>query len=296
MSEQATAEAPPEVEVPPVRDNVARLYEYSAWVHIGPGADGCEDVNEDEGRVDCSNPTHFHAWCRLPNQLQHRELREKGLAAKARRTRLLRDPESDAFAILEEELDQLARLGDEAKASIVDEILAKTWWRDYQEAVADVRETEGEADEDGEPGKLYEHIEDDQQRFLELSEMAPEDRSEDEYESLRRHLTTYNDLVDERARAIAQPARTTLEALDINALVDKVRDDRIESSSMETFLHTYNIREWALCTLRSKVRPERLFPSVEALEQAAPEVIAEIGRVFTDLEADNNQGTPGKAS
>jgi hypothetical protein len=59
------------------------LFRYSSWVHIGGGAEDCEEAETGT----CADPLHFHAWCRLPNQLQHADIRERALASKARRIR-----------------------------------------------------------------------------------------------------------------------------------------------------------------------------------------------------------------
>jgi hypothetical protein len=79
-----------------------QLFRYSAWVHVGDGAQDCATAE-----IGCTDPGHFHAWCRLPNQLQHEDIRERALAAKARRIRQMRDPEADAHEILELDMAEL---------------------------------------------------------------------------------------------------------------------------------------------------------------------------------------------
>src|SRR3954465_4912909 len=122
---------------PPTKDTDAtkspdQLFRYSAWVHVGAGAERCE-----EGETGpCGNPLLFHAWCRLPNQLQHQEIRERALAAKARRIRQLRDPESDAAQILASDMDELRRVA--SHEDLVDELVRKDWWKRQMEAMGDI--------------------------------------------------------------------------------------------------------------------------------------------------------------
>jgi hypothetical protein len=267
-----------------------RLYTYSAWVHVGPGAQECEAVDEERGENECSNPLHFHAWCRLPNQLQHQEIRERALAAKARRTRQLRDPQSDAYTVLEEEMDQLARVGDVGRQQLIDELVAKEWWRDYLDAGREVTERE---DDDG--SKPFEHIQADQDRFQKLEAMPEADRPKDEHQELERHLSAFNEAVDEAVKRRQQPRRDALADKDINALVDMVRDDRIANEAQAAFMSTFSQHEWLTGTL---TRPggERVFASIDQLAGAAPEVIDALNDVFGDLERNEREGVvPGNS-
>src|ERR1700726_392288 len=87
----------------PAQAEAAKMFRYSSYLHVGPGAEECGHREDGE----CTDPTHFHAWCRLPNKFQHRDLYTKAQAAKARRLRLLNQPDSDASEVLESELDGL---------------------------------------------------------------------------------------------------------------------------------------------------------------------------------------------
>src|SRR4051812_46998613 len=171
---------------PPTKDTDAtkspdQLFRYSAWVHVGAGAERCE-----EGETgSCGNPLHFHAWCRLPNQLQHQDIRERALAAKARRIRQLRDPESDAYAVLESDMDELGRVAN--PDDLVVELANKDWWKRQLEAMADV-----------EPQDASKPAERARDRLNELRAADSDDRPKDEYEELDRHLARFNELVEAR--------------------------------------------------------------------------------------------------
>lgn len=271
------------------------FYIHSSWCHVGPKADECESVNEEAGECSCSDPLHFHAWCRLPNQFEHREILERAMAAQARRARQLRNPETDAAAILEDEMDQLANLGDEAKPIIVEELLGKDWWKHYFQAVREVKEEdEDEARGDDDKTPRWEHVDRDQERFAELRDMSDEDRApfKDEYDELVAHLDAYQALVDERNEAIRQPLREALMERDIASLVDMVKTVRVEAESRSTRQHTYDAWQWLTCTYKQP-NGDPLFESMEVLEKAAPEVLTALQNLYRDLESAIQAGTVG---
>jgi hypothetical protein len=263
-----------------------QLFRYSSWVHIGPGAEDCKEGTEGT----CTDFMHFHAWCRLPNQLQHGEIQEKALAAKARRIRQFRDPDSDAHAALEGELDELARLGDTAKSAIIEEIVKRDWWRDLLQAQRELAEEVIEGTDD----KKYAHIEDDQERFAELERKAQaEERDpsgDEEYRELQKHLQDYADRLEARHTEIAAPKKEALEGRDLNALLDTLREDRINAYSGETLMQTYSEYEWFYGTLVKPPYGERRFKSREQMLSAAPEVIDALRETFEDLEREQQVG------
>lgn len=274
-----------------------QLYRFSTWVHVGPGAEDCEAVDEEQGTNDCSDPLHFHAWCRLPNPFQHRTMREKGLAAKARKVRQLRDADTDAGAILEQDLDRLARRGDDAIDELVDELLQRDWWKDYLDAAGDVREIE-EDDHggEGEPAKKFAHIEDDQRRFDELKAIAAEERPEDEYLELGKHIAAYQEALKQRQDEIRKPKEEALRAKGVNGLLDLVRDERIEAVGTDEFMHVYSKWEWLYGTLRGRAggkQAQQVWTDLAHMEAAAPEVIEAIKETFNDLERTKQQGASG---
>ncbi len=269
---------------------ISQLYKWSAWLHIGPGAEKCEAVNEEQGVNDCSNPLHFHAFCRLPNPFDHREIREAALAAKARRVRLLRDPDSDAAAILEDEIARLAREGDLAKESIVDELLQQDWWRDFLEATAEIREME---DESG--SQIFEHIERDVAKYQREAGDTDEDQLSEELAALRAHITRYNDLIDKRREELTEPRKQALEQRDINSLLDMVRDLRIDADSNEHFSHEYSALQWLAGTFRTP-GGEPMFPSREVMQRADTAIVEGLQETFNDLaKTQQRGGGPGNS-
>lgn len=264
---------------------VERLFRYSAWIHLGDGAGECEHVDEEQGTNACTDPGHFHAWCRLPNALQEEQINEKALAAKGRRARLLRDPQTDANASLEAQLDLIAMEGDAVRDAVIAELLDRERWRDLLRATSEVIDMEEGQDDEGEPALPFAHVREDQRRLDELEALPEEDQQDvhDELVSLRSHLERYNELVLERNKAIVAPKRQALEDLDISDLLDKVRDLRISRDSSTAFANAYSRTVWLWCTLTAP-RGTQVFANGGEMDTAAPEIIDALQRTYDDLQ------------
>jgi hypothetical protein len=226
----------------------------------------------------------FEAFVRLPNDYQHRDIREKALAAKGRRIRQLKHPETDANVVLESELDAVAE-GEGGKEAIIGELLAETYYRDRDDAALDVQEDE-----------KWENIRQDQERWSTLSTTSVDDRSADEWRELTEHIAAYAKAIEERLDAIQKPRRELLEALDLNELVDKARDRRIEAESRRVFNDTYSFFQTYFCTLKlpegfdpERITPDtmprqRYFSSEQDLREYDSRVVAELREAFDVLE------------
>jgi hypothetical protein len=291
MATDTETQQAPGQETPPT---AAQLYKYATWIHLGLGAEDCEALERGEdGEVvsaaACGDRSHFHAWCRLPNQVQHEDIRTKATAAKARHVRLLRDDESDQAVVLDSELDEIRAFAaaDEAgaKAAVVDEILGKEFWKSYTEAMRDVVDQVGD---DGET-KPFEHIEEDQRRFNDLRAMSDEERAGDqaEFDELVQHLARFTDAVNKRHDELRTPEREALLERDLEDLLAMIRNDRVQAAGEKVFMSTYSRWEWLACTL---TRPggEQRFADMAALTQAAPEVLDVLDDTFNDLEQTKN--------
>jgi hypothetical protein len=274
----ATAEQPVTATVSDSTRSTQELFKFSTWVHVGLGAEDCEEG--DTGA--CGNPLHFHAWCRLPNQFQHSDIRERALAAKARRMRQLRDPGTDAYEILEADIADLERAGDTAAA--VDELIGKDWWKRQLEAMGYVEERDE-----------FKTIEKDRERMVELRAMPAEQRPADEMAELERHLHAYAEAVEAERAKLEQPIRDGLEAAELAELIHQVREDRIAAEGSQAFMETYSKWEWLAGTFTSDhpVERRRRFEDVAQLEQAAPEVIDALRTVFGEMETSLQRGPRG---
>jgi hypothetical protein len=251
------------------------LFRYSTWLHVGHGAGDCV-AREGE----CTDRQHFHAWVRLPNQFQHQEIRERALAAKARRIRQLRDPETDACVILEADLDEVRS----DREALVAEIVGKEWWRRHLDAMAAVEEDEE-----------YEHIDRDRERLAEIRGMPEDQQPADELGELDRHFAGYSEKVEARLKELEQPVRDAAEGMDDDELVNQVREDRIAAEGSAVFMDTYAKYQWFAGTYTNAdpVDRRRRFAQLSELEEAAPEVIEALRRAFGELETALQRGPRG---
>lgn len=283
----------------------ASIFKYSEWVHVGPGAEDCKLAvalreNPAAGKTEdlplCSDPDHFHAWCRLPNPYQVRDITEKAQAARARTIRALRDPESDQFAILESDMDTLNEVS--LRPILAEEILDRDFAEHYTEAVSRVLDIEDpnwvqNGDEPAEPAKLYAHIESEQEEYARQTQL-PEDQRDETYSELSRYVAEYSRRVEVELAGIRDPLRENLLSRDIGELVEIARRDRINRRGDEAHLHAWNTWCWYVCTFKPRKRGtpnERYFKDVSTFKYEAPsDVISAIQSTFQQLESAMTRG------
>lgn len=220
----------------------------------------------------------------LPNQFQFEDIRRRALAAKARRVRQLRDPETDAFIVLDDDMDRLRREGDPEE--LIEEIVRKDWWRDHTEATKDARERE-----------RFAHIADDEARYILLEAMPEGERPADEYAELKRTMDAYDEAITQAREERQNPRREALRALPLDNLVEKVRDLRIEAEGDAVFNMTFSKHQLAACTREvddnDKPKRSRYFANVEDVENADPVTIDTLTRAFNELEQQFGRGLAG---
>lgn len=270
---------------PAERRDKASLLRFSDFVHVGAGAKGCEHGEDGE----CEDDEHFHAFIRLPNQFQRESLTEKSDAARARRLRLLRDPESDAATILDGEIEELRRLADHE--ALVEEVVGFDFLKDHLAAMREVAEDEE-----------FLHIEDDRERLRALAAMDDEHRPEDEFRELEKHVLAYTEQVNEARTRIQQPLRDACTDKGIEDLLEMVREERINMACKEAADAAWSQWEWYIGTLRMRVPTKidaaqmRVFPSIDALKAAPEEVIEALRLAFRDIEADAGRSLQNAAN
>lgn len=284
MSATETAPEAPEAEAERSRH---RIFRYSAYVHVGEGAEDCEHAEDGK----CSEPEHFHAWCRLPNPFQVRDISEKARAAQARKLRSLRDPESDAFAVLEAELDEMK--DESLRTVLVEEILDRDFIQDRDEALRAVRDIEDPnaptGDEEGaEAPKLYDNIVQDQEEYARQVAL-PEDQREDDFEELTKTVEGFTRALGDEIDRLQEPKRKTLTEKSMSDLVDMVRRERIEEAGTEAYVHTFNTWQWFVCTYKPRpnnaVPNERVWKDINQFKFDSPsDVIATVQGTFRELE------------
>lgn len=275
-----------------------KLFKWSTWVNVGEGADECEDRYN--GR--CQSEDHFHAWCRLPNGFQVRDITEKAQAAAALRRRTLRKTDSDARIIMEDELDQLrdSASSDEGKDILADEIIDEDFAEDFTRATREVMD-EDDPDftpEDDEPApKRFADIQQNREEYERQRDLPEEQRSED-FGTLEEYLADYSRAVEDRMTEIQKPRKAHLMERDLDDLIDIIRRKRIEEQANEVYLHTFNMWTWYVCTFkpRAKGTPnERVWPDINIMRHhTAPEVIERVQGAFRVLENEAVTGGRGK--
>ena len=281
--EAATVETTPETS-PAEGATPAKMYNYSEYVHVGPGASECEHGTDGA----CQDPTHFHAWCRLPNQFERKSLQDKAAAMKARKLRALRDPESDSRLILDSELEATKVRGD--KEPLIEEIVNQEFLRDQLDALKEVQE---EADGD------YDTIDEDRERKRALEEMPEDDRPEEEFTYLVKRLAEHTEKVNATRDRIQLPRREAVEAKPIEELCDLVREQRMENIANQEHSQEYAKWQWYICTFQPKApdKPgfpsERVWGSIDAFSHAAPEAIQAVTEVVGELEKESSETLKG---
>lgn len=259
----------------------AQLYKWQTWVHVGPDAGNCEDVNEDEGTNECHNPLHFHAWVRLPNPHQWRDIREKALAAKARRMRLMREEGSDLYVITQEEIEGLARRGEAAREQVIDELVQMDWWKHTLSAQRDLM-FEREDPDDEESPLRWEHIDEDRARGREIRSLHEDEQPKDELKLIDERVNAFDKAFEEAKLEAARPLREELEALDISALLDRLWDARVGMEGSRFFDVTFGEWEMVTCTYRAIEGESYWFAPPEL--GRVPEAITEaVQAAFYDL-------------
>ena len=261
----------------------AQVFKYADHVHVGPGAADCPHGTDGQ----CEEAEHFHAFCRLPNQFQHSDIRQRALAAKARRLRQLKDPEADSYQILEADMEILLAEGD--REALVDELVNAEWYKDHLQAVRELQEGEGDKD------SPWATVDKDRERLQQILALDPDRRPAEEQAELERHLAKYDEAVEKTRDAIQKPRRDAMGALEMSELVDLVRKQRIDAEVNSAFMETYSKWEWFSGTTKpttGKLR-ERVFATIDELEQADVEIINALRDTFSELEAALQRGATG---
>lgn len=282
-----------QLQEPAARVSAARMFQYSAYVDVGDGARECEHARDGE----CQDSEHFHAWCRLPNPYQHQDIRAKGLAAKAREIRALKDPSSDEAVVLEQ---SLADANDPAFAeTLVSELVARDWAEDYLDAVRALADDE-----------RYEHIDQDREEFRRLEQdqrLLPEDEQTVDYKRLSAHMITYAQDARDKLTEIQEPKRQELRSRPFSALMELTRAKRIDELANQSFAETYNAWMWFVGTFHVERHPtlgrpyKPMWSEIGHRDRAAtgtmlgeaPEVIEALSTTYNELQVALQRGSAG---
>lgn len=273
----ATPTVPPEAE--PSGDgeakatqSTAELFEYSGFVHVGATAEDCEHAEDGA----CRERSHFHAWVCLPNTFQVRDIVDKARAAKARRVRALRDPESDSGAVLEAELEDI--------------------WRDHRQALIEalgrsaVERELGDIMRELGDDERFAHQQQDAEELRRLRELPDDERDPEEFARLEADVTAYAEqlqkIVDERQdREVERLSR-----LSHDEVLELERSARVDNISTEFYMHTYYT--WSIfvgtrvpCPVDQGFPTQRKFKDPNDLKVAPPEVVVALREKLRELES-----------
>lgn len=298
---EEAVEATPEV---PANDSPSvaemdreELFKWNTWVHVGDGAETCPltaATEQPDYRIGleipaCTDSGHFHAWLRLPNPLQRRDLVDKARAGRARKSRELRDPQSDAAIIIEDELEAIRAVGD--TETLISEVIERHFQEDLAEATNEVMDIESDdtAEEDvqGETPMRYEHIDQDMEE-LRRQEDLPEEQRDSGFAKLREHVGSYHEAIEAALKNIQERRREALRERGMDALMEMVKTDRIELVCTEHYIHTYNSWQWYTCTYKPKASGtpnQRVWGDIQDMTlNASPEAIAAVKATFDILD------------
>lgn len=301
MSTPVMTDDQPQAEAPRAdaeRPNSER-FASTAWVHCGPGADTCEHGSDGA----CKDEEHFHAWVTLPNPFQVRDINEKAKAARARRERMLRNPESDAYVILEAELDELRDAAESGALEIlVDELIDRDFSSDFSTAMRRVQEQDDpnytpSGEEGEEIPKLFANIEQDREEYLRQKALPEDERAED-FEELERTFMAWDEATTAELESITEPRKKELMERPLDDLIDMVRRIRIDAQGNEAYLHAYNSWQWFVCTLKPTQKGkgrERVWRDYNTFRQeSTSEQVTALRTIFDRLES--GLATGGRAA
>lgn len=270
----ATPEAPPEEAshdgAAEATRSTTELFQWSGHVHVGAGAESCEHAEDGA----CADEKHFHGWLCLPNAFQIRDIADKARAAKARKVRALRDKESDSYQVLEMDLDDLRR-------DHYDDLVKALARGEVEKRMADIVRGVAEGDE------RFENHAQDLEELTRLRALPDDERDSEEVERLEADMLAYGEAMQEVIDAETEKEAERLKGMAPDDVVELERRARIDEVGTEAYLHTYYT--WCMFTGTREVgtsqfTSKRKFSHLDALRDAAPEVVTALREKVRELE------------
>jgi hypothetical protein len=256
----------------------AELFQWSAYVHVGAGADCCEHATDGQ----CSEHRHFHCWLCLPNTFQARDIHDKAMAAKARKRRLLlqdgsngREP-SDSYLVLTDALDAWS-VSDETWQALRERIADRRVVAEQPEIIRALKEEE-----------RFEHHGADLEEFKRVANLPEPERDEQQFEALSGAVEEFRIEFEARCKAQYEAELQTLIQTAHDELLESERRWQIDQAASEAFLHHYYTWAYYTCALRPRegdYPTERAFARPESLKTAAPEIITALRETYRSLES-----------
>lgn len=242
------------------------LFKYSDYVHVGAGAAECEHATDGQ----CKDSGHFHAWICLPNTLQHGDMQDKARAAKARRKLAMRDPESDAYAVLEAELSDLLEGDREEVVGMLADFKTR---EEIPEIVSSLNAEE-----------RFEDYGQHREEWRRLSEQSEEARDAEEWDRLNKIVDEYSDALREAITTAEETQAHAIRGMGEEDLREALRKRRIAGESESVSRKVFYTWMAFVCTRKAHRHDDRYFPDMNALKSAPPEAMDVIDSTMDGLE------------
>lgn len=221
----------------------------------------------------------FEAFIRLPNPWQHRKVQDHAAAGRARMVMQLKDKDSDAYAIIEEQLLELVDMSDD---DIIEYLLAKHTPEAVYKAQIELMNLE-DVDANGKKFHPWDTILEHQERYALLIER--DETEGDEFKKLEAHLISYAEALQEKAQEHLEPKEAVYAAMDREGLIERVRRSLCHARATDEFINVYN--QWQIFYGTRKIdNPNQgYFPSFSELMDANSGVVELLTDEFARLDA-----------
>jgi len=211
----------------------------------------------------------FKCWIRIPNKLQHRKMQKAAQAARARKVAEYRDADSDASAVLLTAVEEVARSGENG---MVD------WLVDQH-----VREKALEAYLVVESQEEYEAIDEHREAYELLSRQG--DTESEEFLQAQEFIIRTADAVQKKTTELLEPFVDKYEAMDEEALREKVRRALVKADADDEFMNSYNVQMIFYGTRLFDDHNKFYFKTIDALYDAPDGVVEILTEEFSMLDA-----------
>lgn len=188
--------------------------------------------------IDDVDGEKVHIFLRLPNQWQHQKIRNHAQAAKARMVMQLRDKESDASLISEE---QLEGMHDASEDDIIEWLLSKHVATTMLTAQLELEMLE-DVDVNGKSYHPWENAVEQQEQYALMIERK--ETETEEFKVLEAFILRYAEALQARVNDLLEPKQEVYAALDKEGLIDKARRSVKNSLCMDEYINAYN--QWQI--------------------------------------------------
>lgn len=211
----------------------------------------------------------FKCWIRIPNKLQHRKMQKAAQAARARKVAEYKNPDSDASAVLQTAIDEVSRKG---RDGIVE------WLVDQH-----VREKALEAYLVVESQEEFENIDEHREAYNLLHRQGSTDS--EEFKIAQEFIIKASDAIRDKTNELLEPFVDKYEAMDEDALREKVKRALIKADADDEFMNEYNVQMIFYGTRLYNDHEKHYFKTLDDLYDAPDGVVELLTQEFSMLDA-----------